>query len=67
MRLNRHRWTILVVAVWIVALALTTVMAPAPAEAEVYDIGWMIYTPNHPNSCAPLPYDCYAIFVVPDE
>lgn len=65
MKLNRNRWTIAVVAVWVLALALTTVMAPTPAEADVQKVGWMVYTPNHPNGCAPLPYDCYVIWVFP--
>jgi len=59
MKLNRNRWTIAVVAVWVLALILTTVMAPAPAEASVGIRGWMTYAPNHPNGCVPLPYDCY--------
>lgn len=66
MRLNRNRWTVAVVAVWVLALVLTTVMAPAPAEARVGIQGWMVYSPNHPNGCAPLPYDCYFVEIVPD-
>ena len=66
MKLNRNRWTIIVVAVWVVALGMTMVMAPTPAEADAKNIGWMLYAPNHPSGCAPLPYDCYVMFVYPD-
>ncbi len=67
MRLNHHRWTVFAIAVWVLALGLTTVLAPVPAEAKVenWDLGWMVYTPNHPAGCAPLPYDCYVIWVWP--
>ena len=66
MRSKHRRWTILVVAVWSLALGLTTVLAPLPADATTYEKGWMVYTPNHPNGCAPLAFDCYVIRVVPD-
>lgn len=66
MRLNRNRWTVAVVAVWVLALVVTTVMAPAPAQAGVGIHGWMTFAPNHPNMCVPLPYDCYFLEVVPD-
>jgi hypothetical protein len=66
MRLNRNRWTIAVVGVWVTALALATFMAPAPAGADFQPMGWMVYTPNHPSGCAPLPYDCYVVMVYPD-
>jgi len=66
-RLNRHRWTVFAIAVWVLALGLTTVLAPTPSEAKVenWDVGWMVYAPNTPNGCAPLPYDCYVIWVWP--
>jgi len=65
MRMRHHRWTVFAVAVWVLALVLTTVLAPVPSEAKVESgaYGWMVYTPNHPNGCAPIPYDCYVIFV----
>jgi heme/copper-type cytochrome/quinol oxidase subunit 1 len=66
MKRNRRRWTVFAIAVWVLALGLTTVFAPAPVDAEVHKIGWMVYTPNHPNGCAPLPYDCYVLNVFPD-
>lgn len=69
MKLNRHRWTIFAVTVWVLALGLTTVLAPAPIEAKAihWDIGWMTYSPNHPNGCVPLPYDCYVVQVWPED
>lgn len=68
MKLNRHRWTVVVAAVWVLALVFTSVLVPTPAEAktEMYEVGWMVYTPNHPNGCAPLPYDCYVVFIYPN-
>ena len=66
MKLNRNRWTIFVVAVWVLVLGLTTVMAPAPAQARVGIRGWMTYAPNHPSMCVPLPYDCYFMEIYPD-
>lgn len=69
MKWNRHRWTVFAVTLWIVALAVTSALVSTPAEAktpETYGAGWMVYTPNHPNGCAPLPYDCYVLMVYPD-
>ena len=56
----------LVIAVMRVGALVPALLAPSLAEAEVHQIGWMVYTPNHPNGCAPLPYDCYVVFVYPD-
>ena len=61
MKLNRNRWTIAVVAVWGLALVLTTVLAPAPVQADVGIRGWMTWAPNHPDLCVPIPYDCYVL------
>ena len=66
MRMKHPRWTLLAIAIWVLALGLTTVFAPVPADAGIQEVGWMVYTPNHPNGCAPLPYDCYTIWVFPD-
>ena len=66
MKSSRHRWTVFAVAVWVLALGLTTVFAPAPAEAKIEKIGWMTYAPNHPNACVPLAFDCYVIYSIPD-
>lgn len=67
MRLNRHRWTVFAVAVWVLALGLTTVIAPAPSEADVTHMGWMVWSPNHPHYCSPLPWDCYVMQVTPTK
>ena len=67
MDFKRHRWTIGVVAVWLLVLGLTTVMAPAPVEAKAGSgSGWRTYAPNHPNGCVPFAYDCY-VYVVPPQ
>jgi len=66
MKVNRRRWTVLAIAVWVLALGLTTVLAPVPAEAKFDAVGWMVYSPNHPNACSPMPFDCYVVMVVPD-
>jgi hypothetical protein len=63
MRLKRNRLTLFAIAAWVVALGLTTVLAPVPSEAEVVRLGWMTFAPNHPNGCAPLPFDCYVISI----
>jgi hypothetical protein len=63
MKLRRSRLTIVVAAVWLAALALT-VAVPAPeAEAKVQDKGWYVWSPNHPEYCSPLAFDCYVIIV----
>lgn len=69
MKLNRHRWTVVVVAVWVLALVFTPVLVPTPAEAKTptYGAGWMTFSPNHPNGCVPLQYDCYVLMVYPDD
>jgi hypothetical protein len=66
MKLRGSRLTLAAVAIWMVALAATMILSPAPVEAIAYDYGRAVYTPNHPNGCAPLPYDCYVIYVYPD-
>ena len=66
MKVNRRRWTVLAIAAWVLTLGLTTVLAPAPADAKIVNIGWMVYSPNHPNACTPMPYDCYAVWSYPD-
>jgi hypothetical protein len=64
--MNKRRVTLVVAAIWALALVIASVTAPLPADAATHNIGWMVYTPNHPNGCAPLPYDCYVIWVYPD-
>ncbi len=62
--MSKRKLGILVLAVMVLGA-----LAPAllvPDEAEAMRIGtWMVYTPNHPNGCAPLPYDCYYIVLPP--
>jgi hypothetical protein len=64
--MKKRLWTAVVAVVWCLALVVTVVVAPTPANAEIQNVGWMVYTPNHPNGCAPLPFDCYVVFVYPD-
>ena len=62
---NRNRG-LLAIAVMIVGAMVPALLAPGVAEAaDVYQMGWMVFTPNHPNGCAPLPYDCYVVWVYP--
>jgi hypothetical protein len=63
MRSRQRRWTIAIIAIWVITLGLSLSLAPTPAEATAEKLGWMVYTPNHPDACAPLPYDCYVIRV----
>jgi hypothetical protein len=69
MKQRRGRLTIVVVMIWMVALGVSIAIAPTPSEAtsETQAVGWMVYTPNHPNGCSPLPFDCYVIWVFPDD
>jgi len=64
--MKKRIWTAVVAVVWGLALVVTAVIAPTPAEADIGSFNWMVYTPNHPNGCAPLPFDCYVIYVYPD-
>ena len=63
--MKKRLWTFVVAVVWGLVLIVTGVIAPTSASAKPNEIGWMVYTPNHPNGCAPLPYDCYVIWVYP--
>jgi hypothetical protein len=63
---KRRRFTVVAVAIWALALVGAGLFAPAPAGAAVGKYGWMVYTPNHPHFCCPLPYDCYVIEILPD-
>jgi hypothetical protein len=55
---------ILLVATVAVAGSLTP---PAQPDADVLPHPgggeWMVYTPNHPNGCLPMPVDCYVVWV----
>ena len=65
-RVRRRRITLAVVALWALAMVVPALLMPTPADAKVGGETWMVYAPNHPNYCVPLPYDCYVILVVPD-
>lgn len=66
--MSKRKIGLLVLAVMVVGALLPAVLAPVLVEAsDTYHIGWMVYTPNHPNGCAPLPYDCYVVFVYPES
>ena len=67
MKLRQRRWTVCVLAIWVAALGLVTVVAPTPVDAKVSEIGWMTYAPNHPGGCVPLPWDCYVVWVYPPD
>jgi len=57
----------LVLAVMVIGALVPALLAPNVAEAEPHEQGWMVYTPNHPNGCAPLPYDCFVIWIFPSN
>ena len=63
--MSKRKLGILVLAVMVLGALAPALLAPSLAEAEVHKVGWMVYTPNHPNGCAPLPFDCYVIWVFP--
>ena len=65
--MSRRKLGILVLAVMVLGALAPALLAPDVAEAGVQRIGWMVYTPNHPAGCAPMPFDCYVIFVYPDS
>ena len=60
----KRRLSLLVVAVLVLSAFVPAMLAPGVAEARRIQGGsWMVYTPNHPNGCAPMAYDCYVIDV----
>jgi hypothetical protein len=63
---KRRRFTVVAVAIWALALVAAGLVAPIPAEAKTFEVGWMTYAPGHPNGCVPLPWDCYVVKVYPD-
>lgn len=60
----KRRLGFLVLAVMVVSALVPALLAPSQAEASRTDLGWFVYTPNHPNGCAPLPWDCYVIQIM---
>ena len=64
--MRKHRLSFLVLAIMVATVLLPAMLAPGQAEARRIQGGtWMVYTPNHPNYCAPMPWDCYVINVYP--
>ena len=63
--MSRKTLGFLVLVVMVLGAVVPAFLAPSPAEAVRTDGTWMVYTPHHPNGCAPLPYDCFVIFVYP--
>jgi len=69
MKQGKSRLTIVAVVIWLVALSVSIAIAPTPTEAssQTQGVGWMTYAPNHPSGCVPLAFDCYVIWVYPDD
>jgi hypothetical protein len=66
--MSKRKLGFIVIALMVVGAVVPALLAPDIAEAaDVYQMGWMVYTPNHPNGCAPLPYDCYVVWVYPSS
>ena len=65
--MSRRRLGLLFLAVMVLGALAPALLAPNLAEAGpgVQGGTWMVYTPNHPNGCAPLPFDCIVIHVYP--
>ena len=64
--MSKRKLGLFVLALLVMGALLPAMFAPSLAEAETRGNLWMVYTPNHPNGCAPLPYDCFVIWVWPD-
>lgn len=64
--MSKRKLGIFVVAIMVIGALVPALLVPSLVEAETIHYGYMVYTPNHPYGCAPLPYDCYVIFVWPD-
>ena len=63
--MSRRKLGLIVIALMVVGAVVPALLAPDIAEAaDVYQMGWMVYTPNHPNGCAPMPWDCRVIQVL---
>ena len=65
--MSKRNVGLFVLAVLVIGALVPAMFAPSLAEAEG-TVGnlWMVYTPNHPSGCAPLPYDCFVIWVWPE-
>ncbi len=61
--MKKHWLSVLILAVMALAAVVPAMMAPSQAEAMPIRGTWMVYTPNHPAGCAPMPWDCFVIDV----
>ena len=64
--MSNRKLGLFVLAVLVIGALVPAMFAPTLAQAETQGNLWMVYTPNHPHGCAPLPFDCYVIWVWPD-
>jgi hypothetical protein len=65
--MSKRNVGLFVLAVLVIGALVPAMFAPSLAEAEgTAGNLWMVYTPNHPKGCAPLPYDCFVIWVWPE-
>jgi hypothetical protein len=62
--MSKRTLGILGLVIMVVGALVPALLVPSHAEAG-HEGTWMVYTPNHPGGCAPLPYDCYVIWVYP--
>jgi hypothetical protein len=66
--MSKRKLGILVLAVMVLGAVVPALLVPSMAEAGYSgQYRWMVYTPNHPNGCAPLPFDCMVIWVYPEN
>lgn len=64
--MSRKTLGFLVLAVMVLGALAPALLVPSTAEAGYDgDWQWMVYTPHHPNGCAPIPFDCLVIWVYP--
>ncbi len=63
--MSKRKLGFLVLVVMVLGALAPALLAPDVAEAAGGGGQWMVYTPHHPNGCAPLPFDCYVIWVIP--
>ena len=66
--MSKRKIGFVVVALMIAGAIVPALLVPGLARPRMlYQMGWHVYTPNHPNGCAPLPYDCYVVWVYPSR
>jgi hypothetical protein len=64
--MSKRTLGILGLVIMVVGALVPALLVPSQAEAgRSGEWAWMVYTPNHPSGCAPIPYDCYVIWVYP--